>query len=198
MIDHKVATQVDKSREPPRRDARITKSRHALRTALLDLVAEMPFEAVSVAAITTRAGIGYATFFRHYPTREALLAEIADDLIGQLLVRIAPLLLAQDTGAAALALTDFVDARRPLCRALLVGAGEAMRRDVTARAIAAAGTAETPAPEWLPRDLGIIHGVAATLTILRWWLEQDRPKDEAAVADLLDRLVFGPMAGDRA
>ena len=179
-------------------DARITKSRHALRTALLDLVAEMPFEEVSVAAITTRAGIGYATFFRHYRTREALLAEIADDLIGQLLVRIAPLLLAQDTGAAALALTSFVDARRPLCRALLVGAGEAMRRDVTARAIAAAGTAETPAPEWLPRDLGIVHGVAATLTILRWWLEQDRPKDEAAVADLLDRLVFGPMAGDRA
>lgn len=198
MMDHKVATQVDKSREPPRRDARITKSRDALRTALLDLVAEMPFEAVSVAAITTRAGIGYATFFRHYPTREALLAEIADDLIGQLLVRIAPLLLAQDTGAAALALTGFVDARRPLCRALLVGAGEAMRRDVTARAIAAAGTAETPAPEWLPRDLGIVHGVAATLTILRWWLEQDRPEDEGAVADLLDRLVFGPMAGERA
>ncbi|AOH83822.1 hypothetical protein AWL63_07420 [Sphingomonas panacis] len=197
-MDHKVATQVDKSREPPRRDARITKSRDALRTALLDLVAEMPFEAVSVAAITTRAGIGYATFFRHYPTREALLAEIADDLIGQLLVRIAPLLLAQDTGAAALALTGFVDARRPLCRALLVGAGEAMRRDVTARAIAAAGTAETPAPEWLPRDLGIVHGVAATLTILRWWLEQDRPEDEGAVADLLDRLVFGPMAGERA
>ncbi|WP_169833101.1 TetR/AcrR family transcriptional regulator [Sphingomonas panacis] len=193
-----MATQVDKSREPPRRDARITKSRDALRTALLDLVAEMPFEAVSVAAITTRAGIGYATFFRHYPTREALLAEIADDLIGQLLVRIAPLLLAQDTGAAALALTGFVDARRPLCRALLVGAGEAMRRDVTARAIAAAGTAETPAPEWLPRDLGIVHGVAATLTILRWWLEQDRPEDEGAVADLLDRLVFGPMAGERA
>ena len=156
MIDHKVETQADKSREP-RPDARITKSRHALQAALLELVAEMPFEEVTVAAITTRAGVGYATFFRHYTSREALLAEIADDLIGQLLVLIAPLVLAQDTAAAALALTRFVDVRRPLCLGLLVGAGEAMRRDITARAVAAAGTAAAPVPEWLPRDLGIVH-----------------------------------------
>jgi AcrR family transcriptional regulator len=154
----------------------------------------MPFEDVTVAAITTRARIGYATFFRHYPSREALLAEIADDLIGQLIVLIAPLVLARDTGAAALALTRFVDARRPLCRGLLIGAGDAMRRDVTARAVAAAGDAQAPTPEWLPRDLGIVHGVAGTLTILRWWLEQDPPENAAAVADLIDRLVFGPIA----
>lgn len=154
----------------------------------------MPFEAVTVAAITTRAGVGYATFFRHYPSREALLAEIADDLIAQLVVLIAPLVVAQDTGAAASALTCFVDARRPLCRALLIGAGDAMRRDITARAVAVAGTAGAPSPKWFPHDLGVIHGVAATLTILRWWLEQDQPQDSAAVADIIDRLVFGPMA----
>jgi len=189
-----MAPRSDESRGPPRPDARITRSRHALQTALLDLVAEMPFEEVTVAAITKRAGIGYATFFRHYPTREALLAEIADALIGRLLVLIAPLVLAQDTAAAALALTRFVDACRRLCRGLLVGAGDAIRRDITARAVAAAGTAGAPMPEWLPRDLGIVHGVATTLTILRWWLEQDRPQDAAAVADIVDRLVFAPMA----
>jgi AcrR family transcriptional regulator len=195
-MDHKVVTEIEASRGP-RTDARITKSRHALHSALLALVGEMPFEAVTVAAITTRAGVGYATFFRHYPSREALLAEIADDLVGQLLILVAPLVLAQDTRAAALALTGFVDARRALCRALLVGAGDAMRRDITTRAVAAASTAGAPMPEWLPRDLGIIHGVAATLTILRWWLEHDQPKDIAAVADIIDTLVFAPMSRAR-
>lgn len=193
MIDHKVATEMNTSRGQ-RPDARITKSRDALRSALLDLIAEMPFEEVTVAAITTRAGIGYATFFRHYPTREALLAEIADRLIGELLVLIAPLVLTQDTRAAALTLTQFVEARRSVCRALLVGAGEAMRRDITARAAAAAGTAAAPTPQWLPRDLGIVHGVGATLTILRWWLEQEPPQDAAVTADMIDRLVFDPIA----
>jgi AcrR family transcriptional regulator len=192
-MDHKLERPSDKSRERPRPDARIVKSRQALRAALLDLVSEMPFEDVTVAAMTIRAGVGYATFFRHYPTREALLADIAEGLIGELVDLIAPLMLANATHAAAVALTRFVEARRPLCRALLVGAGDAMRRDITARAIAAAGTAAVPFPEWLPRDLRIIHSVAATLTILRWWLEQDRPQEAGAIADVIKRLVFNPV-----
>ena len=192
MMDHKLAVAPQKSRDK-RTDARITKTRRALRAALLDLVTQMPFEDVTVAAITKRAGIGYATFFRHYPSREALLAEIANDLLDQLVVVITPLVLTQDSGAAASFLASFVEARRPLCGALLVGAGEAMRRDITARAMVRAGTGVAPMSQLLPHDLGIIHGVAATLNILRWWLEQDRPMDAATVADLLDRLVFRPM-----
>jgi AcrR family transcriptional regulator len=153
----------------------------------------MPFEELTVAAITARAGVGYATFFRHYSTREALLAEIADGLIGELLAVMSPLLQANDTGAAALTLARFVDARRPLCRALLVGAGEAMRRDITARAIALGSTAKTSMPEWLPPDLGVIHSVAATLTILRWWLEEESRGDAAGIAVIIDKLVFEPM-----
>ena len=197
-MDHKGARSTGKSRETPRPDARITKSRAALHAALIDLVTEMPFEEVTVASITARANVGYATFFRHYPTREALLAEIADGLIGEMLVLIAPLVLAQDTGAAALALTRFVDDRRPLCRALLVGAGDAMRRDITARAITAAEAAGTDTPEWLPRDLGIVHGVAGTLTILRWWLEHDTERDASGMAHVIVRLVFAPIAGGAA
>lgn len=174
-------------------DARVAKSRGALRAALLELVAEAPFEAITVADITKRAGIGYATFFRHYATREALLAEVAEQLIGDLLVLVAPLVARQNTRAAALALTDFVEAHRPLCRALLVGAGEAMRRDITSRAVAAAEGYGAPAPDWLPRDLGVVHGVAATLSILRWWMEQDGEYGGATVAGLIDRLVFAPL-----
>lgn len=194
MVDHKLVNPAAKSRPSARPDARIAKSRQALQAALLALVSEMPFEAVTVAAITDRAGIGYATFFRHYPTRDALLAEIADAMIGELLVLVAPLVAAQDTRSAALTLARFVDARRPLCRGLLVGAGDAMRRDITARAITAAGTADAAVPGWLPRNLGIVHGVAATLTILRWWLQDDAKHDAASIADIIDRLVFGPMA----
>lgn len=193
MVDHKLEPHTEKS-STPRVDPRIAKSRRALRTALLDLVSEMPFEDVTVAAITTRADIGYATFFRHYPAREALLAEIADDLINELLVLVTPLVLMQETAAAALTLTRFVDARRPLCRALLVGAGDNMRRDITDRAIAAAENSPTAMPGWLPHDLGVIHGVAATLTILRWWLEQDPPQDVGVIAEIINKLVFAPMA----
>lgn len=182
----------------PRQDARVVKSRAALRTALLELVSEAPFEEISVAAITARAGIGYATFFRHYPGRDALLAETADELIVELASTIAPLVSKRDTGAAALALAQFVDRQRDLCRALLVGAGNAMRNDITLRARAIADAVDVPMSPWLPRDLGIDHGVAATLTILRWGLTEDPAPGVAELASLIDRLVFIPMFdGDR-
>lgn len=182
------------SRTSGRPDARITKSRSALHSALLELVAEMPFEDVTIAALAARAGVGYATFFRHYPTREALLAEIADGLIGELLALIRPLLMAGDPGAAALALTLFVDERRSLARALLVGAGDALRRDITGRAVAISKAADQAMPPWLPHDLGVVHIAAATLTILGWWLDRGADHSAATMADILNRLVFSPTA----
>ena len=183
-----------KSSARPRADARITKSRQALHAALLALVSEIPFEEVTAAAITTRAGLGYATFFRHYPSREALLAEIAEGLINELLVLIAPLILTNASAAAALTLAKFVADHRPVCRALLVGAGDAMRRDITERAAAAADKLKHVDPPWLPRDLAIVHGIGATLTILQWWLEYGVQVGPDAIATMIDKLVFSPLS----
>lgn len=190
-----MAVQTGKStRVRTKPDARIVKTQAALRDALIDLVAEQPFATVTIAAITERARVGYATFFRHYPGAEALLGEIADGLIGELLAQVAPLVLSNDIAGASLALTRFVAERRSLCQALLVGAGDAIRQDITARAIAAAGTAPSAMPDWLPRDLGIVHGVAATLTILAWWLEYGGAMDAVQAAILIERLVLTPLA----
>ena len=58
-------------------DARQVRSRNALTGALLALIEEKPFDQLTIREITGRAGTGYATFFRHYPTKEALLADVA-------------------------------------------------------------------------------------------------------------------------
>lgn len=180
-----------------RADARIVRSRAALRSALVDLVGEQPFADIPVAAITTRAGVGYATFFRHYRDKEALLAEIADALIADLIARLAPLVIAGDGMAAMHALVARVEEERPLCRALLTGAGETMRRTITARAVALAAATPAPFPAWLPRSLAIPHIVGATLTILSWWLEEKAAPPAADVAAMLHRLVIAPaLEGD--
>ncbi len=177
-----------------RSDPRIARTRDALRAALVALVSEKPFEAVTVQDIAARAAVGYATFFRHYPSREALLTDIADGLIGELHTLIAPLMRTSDTAAAARALTDYIEDHRALCKGLLVGANDAMRRDITRRAIAVVSVADAQVPMWLPHALGIIHSVGATLTILGWWLEHDPERNADDVAQFIDRLVFAPLA----
>src|SRR3954454_15444505 len=89
-------------------DARVLRTREALREAMTELAAESPLEAITVRAIAARAGVGYATFFRHYPDKDALLADVTDRLIREFLQRVAPLLQERDRAAAARSMCDFV------------------------------------------------------------------------------------------
>ena len=61
--------------EFPKTDRRILKSKKALRDALVELIQEKGFDAVSVEEITQRANLGRATFYLHYKDKEDLLME---------------------------------------------------------------------------------------------------------------------------
>jgi len=175
-------------------DARTVKTRAALAGAMLALAGEKDFADLTIGEIAQRAGIGYATFFRHYRDKEALLAAVADTLMDELLAMMAPALLQEDTRTASIALCRFVDARRPICRALLAGGAEAnVRQHLVERAVRLAMTLDLPQPGPLPADLLIIHAVTATLGLLGWWLEHDGGLDAVAMGAAIDRLVMGPV-----
>jgi AcrR family transcriptional regulator len=59
----------------PKVDRRIQRTRQALRAALLELIKEKGFDALSVEEITERANLGRATFYLHYKDKEDLLLE---------------------------------------------------------------------------------------------------------------------------
>ena len=56
-------------------DRRIQRTRQSLRTALLELIKEKGYDAISIEEITERANVGRATFYLHYKDREDLLLE---------------------------------------------------------------------------------------------------------------------------
>ena len=174
-------------------DARQVRTRNALRAAMLDLLGEKPFVAVTVGEIAQKAGIGYATFFRHYRDKDALLADAAEGLIGEMLLSLAPLALMTETRSAALTLCRSIEQRRSLYVALLVGgAGNAVREQILVRSICQVDLSQTARVSWLPDSLGPVHMVTAVLTIVCWWLEQgcDRTAEEMSV--IIDRLVLAP------
>ncbi|MEH3120370.1 MAG: helix-turn-helix domain containing protein [Sphingomonas phyllosphaerae] len=168
-----------------------------MRGALIEMLAEQALADVAIGALAERAGVGYATFFRHYRDKEALLADIADALIADLLVRMVPFVLAGDGLAAFHALAATVEESRGLCHALLTGAGDAMRHTITERAIAQSMAAPDTSPSWLPRELAVTHMVGAVLTILTWWLEREPSLSTDDMAAILHRLVLAPVMSDR-
>ncbi|MDO4890278.1 MAG: TetR/AcrR family transcriptional regulator [Coriobacteriaceae bacterium] len=66
-------------------DRRITRTRAALRQALIELMEERGLEAITVNDLCTRAGLTRGTFYNHYQDKDALLAafeqEVLDGLV---------------------------------------------------------------------------------------------------------------------
>src|SRR5215468_1194800 len=65
---------------PPRAtDRRVQRTRQLLQGALLSLIRERGFEALSVQDILDRANVGRATFYVHFDNKEDLLASQIED-----------------------------------------------------------------------------------------------------------------------
>ena len=188
MVDHNSSSD-----EPSMRlDARITRSRTSLRSALLALLETAPFDQITIRQISARAGIGYATYFRHYPDKWALLNDLAADVISELLGRTLPIIFAEDTRAACLALCTFVVERRALWTALLTGGAAGVMHQELLRQARLAVPEGAEAHGWLPPDLSVAVGTAGMIEVVTWWLRDHEDMPAERVAEILDRLVISP------
>jgi AcrR family transcriptional regulator len=173
-------------------DPRVAKTRAALGEAVLALAAEKPFADITIMEIAERAGVGYASFFRHYRDKDALLAEVADELVDDLTAIIMPAMQDEDTSAASRAICRFVDEHRLIARALLSGGAESeVRMRIVRRSIAHDHKPSTGSS--VPQELLMGHCVSATLGLLTWWLEQGEALSPDTMGDVIDRLVMAPV-----
>ena len=186
-----------------RPDARIVRTREALREAMVALAAESTMEAITVRAIAARAGVGYATFFRHYADKDALLADVAEVLTGDFFRQIAPLMRQKDRLGAARSLCAYVDQRRPIYKALIAGgSGDMVRAEMLRQCLAAVAKARPAKPEGAPPegpldDLLVFHLVSAILNLLAWWLGHEGEVDAETMAEIIDRMVLTPVSTAR-
>lgn len=174
-------------------DARQLRSRSALTGAMLALLEEKPFEQITIREISGRAGTGYATFFRHYPTKEALLADVAAEEIAHLLAMTTPVLYDHNSQVSTRALCAYVADHRKLWSALLTGGAAGIVRDEFIRQARVLATSAATPESWLPSDLAVVYGTGATIDLLAWWLSQDEDYSPEQIAGILNRLVIAPL-----
>jgi AcrR family transcriptional regulator len=180
------------ARPPVKRQTRMTRTRPALCGALLSLLEERPFEQVTVREIVARAKVGYATFFRRYRDKDALLHDLAAMEIGQLLGMAEPILYTVDSRASAQALCAYLWEHRKLWKALLTGGAAAVLKEEFIRRAQRNVADRHNHKSSLPGNLGVVFSVAATIEILAWWLKQSKPPSVKQMAEILDRLVITP------
>ena len=130
-------------------------------------------------------------FFRHYPDKEAVLADLADNQMVRLLDLCLPMVNARNKkdSAAFLATCQYIDKDRLLWTALLTaGAAGAIRSSVIKRTLEKA-TNMPRVHGWLPLDIGTTLAIGITLDLLAWWLSRANNKSPEQIARMLDRLL---------
>ena len=170
------------------------KSRMAMQQALLGLLRERPFELIQITDITSRARVGYATFFRHYASREELLSEIAAEQISALLTMSIPVMLRASSAESCLALCRYVHERRDLWRTLLAGgAAASVRQEFVRQARAWSVSQGKSAATSVPLDLGTVCAAGSTIDALAWWLEQGSAYPVETIAGYIDKMIISPF-----
>src|SRR5712691_9444674 len=71
-------------------DLRVRRTHMVLREALIALIEEKGFDAVTVADIAERAMVNRATFYRHYQDKYALVTGIFEEAVNQMFSEIGP------------------------------------------------------------------------------------------------------------
>lgn len=175
------------------RDPRAVRSRQALHAALLSLLETKTLDQITVRDIAARAGVGYATFFRHHPTKEALLDDVAAQQIRCLFNLALPVMDAHDLRAASIALFRYVDEHRALWSTLLTGGAAGTIREEFLRQARGAAASRAPSSDWMPSEVGILLIVSGTLELLAWWLRQTEPLPIERMAQIYDRIVVSPV-----
>jgi AcrR family transcriptional regulator len=179
---------------PPRREGKkIARTHAALLGALLLLLEEKAFEQITVREITSRAGVGYATFFRRYSGKEELLHDLAAQEIQSLLTMTLPIFFTADTTASTQALCAYVWKHQKLWRALLTGGAAATLKEEYLRQALQVAETQIDADAWLPVDLAVRFAVTALVESLSWWLKHDNPPTVKAMAIIVNRLAVQPV-----
>ncbi len=57
-------------------DLRVARTRTAMHQTFLDLVAERPYDEITVAEVITRADVGRSTFYQHYSSKDEILRAV--------------------------------------------------------------------------------------------------------------------------
>ncbi len=176
-------------------DRRVVRTRGLLREALMSLILEHGYDAVTVQDITDRANLGRATFYLHYRDKEELLYKSLEETYDGLVKNSESLL--NTNYPAGLASFQHAAENKDLYRVMIGSqAAAAITRRIREYMVSvvkrriASNYGETLD---IPVDIVAHHVVGSILALLTWWLENDLPYSAEYMANVCQQLNLNAL-----
>lgn len=175
-------------------DRRIVRTHDLLAKALIELTLERGYDAVTIRDITERADVGYATFFRHYADKEALLQDVLHVFVEELTEKVSNSGNGKDIEEEGRVIFEYIYQHSALCRLLLASKGTS----AILKAVEQAGHMGKRQSNQLvpnakvPIEIALNHWLVATIALIDWWLQHEMPYTPAQMGEIYRDLIVLP------
>lgn len=185
-------------------DRRVIRTRRMLHDALIELIRERGYDAITIQDITERADLRRATFYLHYHDKEALLLAALEETFDELAQQIEPVMQGDALGgktqlAVFLVTFKHVENNRDLYRIILGGQGAApitrRIREYLAGHVLGGLSVLKPEKIGVPPEVLANYIAAAELGLITWWLEHGSLYTTEQMAAMAHRLVLNGALG---
>ena len=178
-----------------KQDRRSLRTRQLVLSAMMDLMVEKSYDAITVQDLLDRANIGRSTFYSHYFDKEDVLTALAEQMLEMLSQQFSQRG-AQQGILPSLELFQHTLQHHQHFRAMLRGHAREVVWDAAqaslSRAIEqtlAATFAAKHAPS-VPLPVLSQYLAGAFLNLLKWWLEAEMPYSPAQMDDMFQQLAL--------
>lgn len=182
--------------QDPRTDARVRRTRDRLAEALMALIEEKPFDAITVQEVLDLAGVGRSTFYAHFESKDDLFRRDVEEFFAAVASQLWRKREASDRVAPVREYFAHV-AEVPVFYRGLQESGRIHEVNACAQLHFAQGIerrlAELPRARGLTAEqrAALAQGYAAALlALLTWWLERGTPGTAAQMDELFHRMVW--------
>lgn len=169
-------------------DRRVLRTRQSLSDAMIALALEFGYEAITIKMLTQHAEIGYATFFRHFKSKDDLLLHVLQSALTDMMDLLKPEMSSYEE--ALIAYTHIrknpglfsLFANLPRDHPIIAIVFQAISESIKTRYIARDES-------FIPHEVAINHLVTSVIELIRWWVEHDMKYSIERMATIQSELI---------
>ncbi|WP_039042949.1 TetR/AcrR family transcriptional regulator [Sporosarcina sp. ZBG7A] len=195
-------------------DLRVVRTKEAIREALIDLIEEKGFEAITVKDLTTRAKINRGTFYAHYQDKYDLLTKCEEEFMQEMADRIIknyPNILADIEASTPttppftiiVSIFEYIDQNRKFMKAMLGPKGDLsfqtkLKKFVWNSLFESNENPQNPLIKQenflVPAEYLISYVASAHIGVLQQWINSDRDESPQEMARIISTMTMnGPF-----
>lgn len=170
-------------------DRRIKRTRRLLSEALVSLSLESDYDEISIRSLTQRADVGYATFYRHFKSKDELLTYCMQQLLREIQTVVKP---EQSHYEVSLLVFELILRYKRTCR-LAVSLSDdhpawlQIWAEIRLWLIEFYSTRDETN---IPQEIALNHLVKSCKELVRWWLHHGQEYTPEQMATMQSELIL--------